>query len=292
MGDDGQITINYNTGSPDQIAQKVKWINNMAVDSGNGDVTISWNDNTTTSFERLFKWINGMSLADNGNITLTWNDGSTSSPGSMKWIKNISINSNGNQKVKITWNDNTEQEIGEPINYILQMAVNANNHLIVRYSDPLKRGNVSYDGYTDWTDLGLISQQYEYGAGSAAYNLSWTGIGSLIDDGIEAKTIACTINPTAFINSAVDTVTLISGVLKGQIMVEVEVPGEQGEEGTTKWEKQDIELTLNSSNTTVTKQLTGLQFEITTNIESSGAATTDFINLSITGIGLSFSTSS
>jgi hypothetical protein len=81
----------------------------MSIDTTNGDTTITWNDDTTTPFAKLIKWISGMSIADNGAVTLTWNDGTTSSPlaNPMKWIKNVTVNSSGNQKLRITWNDNT-----------------------------------------------------------------------------------------------------------------------------------------------------------------------------------------
>ena len=81
-----------------------------------------------------------------------------------------------------------------------------------------------------------------------------------------------TVNPAAFISRAVNTVTVAAGTLSGS-------------------NGSDTISNLNLAGaTSVTKQLTGLQFEVDSGIASSGAATTDFINLSIEGMGLLFST--
>jgi hypothetical protein len=156
----------------------------------------------------------------------------------------------------------------------MNMTVTQNNHLLVRYSDPNKRaGGLTYNNIDGWTDLGQITQQYEYDNGSTATNLEWIGIGQLIDDGENNKKLKFIINPTAFINAAVDTITITAGSIDGS-------------NGT------DTITALDLTTAIVNKTLTGLQIEIDSGIVSSGAATTDFINLSITGMGLSFSTSS
>lgn len=154
----------------------------------------------------------------------------------------------------------------------MNIAVNENNHLLVRYSDPVRRttGGITYNNIDGWTDLGQITQQYEYGDGSAVTGLNWVGIGQLIDDGTNNKVIKFNISPTAFINAAVDTVVITAGTLDGT-------------DGT------DTVTALDLTTATVTKTLTGLQFEIDSGIASGGAATTGFINLSISGMGLSFS---
>ena len=97
------------------------------------------------------------------------------------------------------------------------MAVNENNHLLVRYSDPVRRaaGGITYNNIDGWTDLGQITQQYEYEDGSVATELDWIGIGQLIDDGTNNKIIKFNISPTAFINAAVDIVTVTAGTLDG-----------------------------------------------------------------------------
>ena len=275
---DGTLTVKYNNGATDSVFSKaVKWITGVQV-ADDGTITVSYNNNDPAYVaSQKLKWINDITLADNGTLIVRYNNGSpdTAFTNKIKWISECSINTGssegeGNQKFHITWNDGTEEDIGNPINYIMNMAVNENNHLLVRYSDPAKRGGTTYNGIDGWTDLGQITQQYEYGNGSVATGLTWIGVGQLIDLGTGNKTIRFTINPTAFINNAVNTVTVIAGTIRGN-------------NGT------NTIAALNLTTATVTKTLTGLQFEIDSGIASSGAATIDFINLAIVDMGLSFS---
>lgn len=282
VADNGTITISYNNNSADtEIANKLKWLTNATLAS-NGTLTLSWNNGTAdTIFPNMFKWINGMNVAADGTVTLTWNNGDDNTVYSrlIKWINGCSVNTGnnegeGNQRLHITWNDETAEDIGNPINYVMNMIVNENNHLLVRYSDPAKRvGGITYNNLDGWIDLGQITQQYEYGTGSTATGLEWVGVGQLIDNGSSNKIIKFTINPIAFIQAAVNSVAVTAGTLNGT-------------NGT------DTITALNLRTATVTKMLTGLQFEIDSGIASSGAAATNFINLSITGMGLSFNATS
>ncbi len=282
LAENGTLTVSYNNGSTDTVfTNRIRWLTNATL-TNNGTLTLNWNNGTAdTVYANMFKWISGMSVAANGTVTLTWNNGDSNTvyENLMKWISGCTINTgttegDGNQKLHILWNDGAEEDIGNPINYIMSMAVNPNNHLLVRYSDPARRASgITYNGINGWTDLGEITQQYEYNSGSAATGLEWIGIGQLIDRGSGNKTLRFTINPTAFINRAVNIVTVTAGTLNGT-------------NGT------DTITALNLRTATVTKMLTGLQFEIDSGIASSGAAATNFINLSITGMGLSFSTAS
>lgn len=280
IADDGTVTVNYNNDDPAYVAkQKLKWINDITL-ADDGTLTVSYNNNSAdTVFAKKIKWLTGASVANNGTLKLSWNNGTADTvyPNLFKWITGCKVNTDegeevGNQKLHITWNDDKEEDIGNPINYIMNMAVNKNNHLLVRYSDPAKRaGGITYNETDGWTDLGQITQQYEYDDKSTATGLTWIGVGQLIDSGTGNKKLRFTINPTAFINKAVNKVTVSEGIISGN-------------NGTDK-------ITVLSLKTaTVIKTLTGLQFEIDSGITSSGAAATSFINLVIEGMGLSFST--
>ena len=276
---DGTLTVGYNNGATDSVFSKVvKWITDVQV-ADDGTVTVRYNNNDPAYVaSQKLKWINDITLADNGTLIVRYNNGSpdTAFTNKIKWISECSINTGssegeGNQKFHITWNNGTEEDIGNPINYIMNMAVNENNHLLVRYSDPAKRADgTTYNGIDGWTDLGQITQQYEYGDRSTVTGLTWIGVGQLIDRGTDNKILRFTINPTAFINNAVNTVIVIAGTVNGN-------------NGT------DTITALNLTTATVAKTLTGLQFEIDSGIVSSGAAATSFINLVIEGMGLSFS---
>lgn len=283
LTDNGTLTVSYNNNSVDTVfANKIKWLTGATL-ANNGTFTLSWNNGTAdTVYANMFKWISGMTVAANGTVTLTWNNGDSNTvyDNLMKWISGCVINTElntgdgegtGNQKFHIIWNDGTEEDVGNPINYIMNMAVNENNHLLVRYSDPARRvSGLTYNNIDGWTDLGQITQQYEYGDGSVVTGLNWIGIGQLIDDGTNNKIIKFNISPAAFINATVDTVTVTAGTLDGT-------------DGTNTITALDL------TTATVTKTLTGLQFEIDSGIASGGAAATGFINLSIASMGLSFS---
>ncbi len=62
------------------------------------------------------------------------------------------------QRLKVKYTvGNEEVLIGEPINYIVETVIsNKNYHLLVRYSDPAKKGKISYDNKNDWVDLGAV----------------------------------------------------------------------------------------------------------------------------------------
>ena len=282
IADDGTVTINYNNDDPAYVAsQRLKWINDITL-ADNGTLTVSYNNNSAdTVFVNKIRWLTDATVANNGTLTLIWNNGTANTvyPNLFKWISGCTVNigeseGTGNQKFHITWNDGVEEDVGNPINYIMTMAVNENNHLLVRYSDPTKRvGGLTYNSIDGWTDLGQITQQYEYGDGSVATGLTWIGVGQIIDRGTGNKILRFTINPTAFINAAVNTVTVTAGTLNGT-------------DGTNTITALDL------TTATVTKTLTGLQFEIDSGIKSDGAAATGFINLAITDMGLSFSTTS
>lgn len=282
IANDGTVTFGHTHEADTVFSNIIQWVTGVTINN-DGTVTFTWNNGTAdTVFSNIIQWISSVNLAADGTLTVGYNNGAADSVFNkvVKWISGCAINTElntgdgegtGNQKFHITWNDGTEEDVGNPINYIMNMAVNENNHLLVRYSDPARRiGGLTYNSIDGWTDLGQITQQYEYGDGSVVTGLNWIGIGQLIDDGTNNKVIKFNISPAAFINAAVDTVTITAGTLDGTNGI-------------------DIVTALDLTTATVTKTLTGLQFEIDSGIASGGAAATGFINLSITGMGLSFS---
>lgn len=170
---DGTLTVGYNNGAADSVFSKaVKWITGVKI-ADDGTVTVSYNnDDPASVVSKRLKWISGMSVAANGTVTFTWNNGDSNTvyENLMKWISGCAINTElntgdgegtGNQKFHITWNDGREEDVGNPINYIMNMTVDENNHLLARYSDPARRaaGGITYNNIDGWTDLGQITQQ-------------------------------------------------------------------------------------------------------------------------------------
>lgn len=169
IADDGTVTINYNNDDPAYVAsQRLKWINDITL-ADNGTLTVSYNNNSAdTVFVNKIKWLTDATVANNGTLTLIWNNGTANTvyPNLFKWISGCTVNigeseGTGNQKFHITWNDGREEDVGNPINYIMNMTVDENNHLLARYSDPARRaaGGITYNNIDGWTDLGQIIQQ-------------------------------------------------------------------------------------------------------------------------------------
>jgi len=151
VNDDGTIIINY-THNDDLILEKcLKWIKNIVLDPTTGRFTVTYNHDTNatgepTTYTTYLDWINNVDFnTNNGTLTFGHTHGAdTIFTNAIKWPSNISINTGvtegeGNQKLHITWNNGNELDIGNPINYIMDMQVNNNNHLLVKYSDPARR---------------------------------------------------------------------------------------------------------------------------------------------------------
>lgn len=90
----------------------------------------------------------------------------------------------GTQRVIITYANGDSVQIGEPLNYIIATAIDNRYHLLVYYSDPAKRNafspKASYDGKTDWADLGYIGNGT--GVGAIAGEESDVGVSSVANN--------------------------------------------------------------------------------------------------------------
>ena len=123
-----------------------------------------------TYFVGYLDKIIGITVSNDGWMTVTYNSGETHTVETrINWIKNVEINTGdiegeGNQKIKITYNNNSQADIGNPLNYIMRSAIRPSDyHLLVLYSDPARRQQLkdegiaaSYDGRNDWFDLGSV----------------------------------------------------------------------------------------------------------------------------------------
>lgn len=284
VNDAGTLTVNYNNGDPAYVAEnRIKWINSITM-SDTGTLQINYNNGSDpTVFTNMVQWLTGASVADNGTLTFTWNNGTANTvyTNLLRWVSSLSIDTGttegeGTQKLKMRWNNMTaaesDIEIGNPINYIMEATVNNENHLLVRYSDPVRRtSGISYNGRSGWTDLGIITHNYEYNVGDNVNGLEWIGVGQLVDSGVanSKKKVRFIISPARMLNPAITRATVTNGTLTGT-------------NGT------DNITSLNLSAATVLSTPTGLVFEVKTAIATSGAASTSFINLAVASLALSF----
>lgn len=157
----------------------VSEIANIAIDS-QGNMTITYQDPTKEPavFEHAIKSISNVAVDPNHRLVINYNYGNPdviTNP--FKSIIDTYIQTEssqgagegtGDQTLRVVYDDGLAPvAIGDPINYIMETAINDEGHLLVWYSDPMHRKDsnktlVSYNGKGDaqngyWVDLGLIS---------------------------------------------------------------------------------------------------------------------------------------
>lgn len=111
---------------------------------------------TTTQTIGLLNDIEKVSITAAGKITIEYSAAANASF-QLKYPSTIALDSSS-QKLKVTYTDNSTALIGDPINYVLETAIptegNYRYHLLIRYN--VKKGTVSYNGKSDWFDLGAV----------------------------------------------------------------------------------------------------------------------------------------
>ena len=280
IAQDGTITISYNHNGNKTFTRIMKWISSLSL-AADGTLTINYNTGESQSItNNKIKWINSVSTADGRTLVFTYNDNTTTSIG-LTLPNDISINTGdtegaGNQKIKVTWTNGNTQDIGNPINYIMETAIDNNQHLLVRYSDPLRRAQldtVTWNNKNGWTDIGSLKVPYVY-TDPSAIGLQWSGLGILTNsDETEYMNITFTMPLTQFIDSNISSIEVSDGKLY--------VKSEDGTHDLTG-------ITLDSTNTTITKTLSGLKFQIQTTFANLQTATIEIISVLVNELDLEF----
>lgn len=137
-----------------------------------------------------YNTIDSFDVSADGTITIGYtHDDDTVISKKVKWITSTEIltgntEGTGNQKIKINYNDGTNEVIGNPLNYIIATAIDNRYHLLIYYADPAKRSAFSpkatYDGKNDWADLGYIGNGT--GVGAIAGKESDSGVASVAEN--------------------------------------------------------------------------------------------------------------
>lgn len=162
LADNGTVTFTYTTSDSEVLENKIKWITTIEL-AANGTLTINYNDGTQEVFDKKIQWITDITLTDEGVLTINYNNDIPAFTKSLVWPVRIEFDSRdneadpGTQVIKVTYNNGTIETIGQPLNSIMRMEVNpVNYHLLVLFTNPTKRGTVTYDGITGWVDYGTI----------------------------------------------------------------------------------------------------------------------------------------
>ena len=278
MSSSGNVSVNYNTDQSFIIGQ-VKWIHSIELNS-DGTLAINYNTGERQLIEdHKIKWIDSAQLTNGHVLIFTYND-ATSDTFNLILPNNVTINTGtlqgeGTQKVRVSWTNGEYAEIGNPINYIMQAAVNDNEHLLVRYSDPVRRAlstTVNWDGKSGWTDIGSLKVPYIYGD-PAATNLKWSGMGMITDSETGHLSVVFTMPLTQLLDQNITAVNITNGRLYVDSQSSI----------------HDLNnFVMNSTNTTVTKTLSGLEFQVQTEYENSGGASIEIATIFINQLSLSF----
>lgn len=280
IAQDGTITISYNHNGNKTFTKIMKWITSLSL-AADGTLTINYNTGESQSItNNKIKWINSVSTVDGRTLVFTYNDNTTTSIG-LTLPNDISINTGniegeGNQKIKVDWTNGSSQDIGNPINYIMEAAVDDNQHLLVRYSDPVRReqlDTVTWKNKTGWTNIGSLKVPYVY-TDPSAIGLQWSGLGILTNSNeTEYMNISFTMPLTQFIDSNISSINVLDG--------ELYVKSQDGVHDLTG-------VTLDSTNTMVTKTLSGLKFQIQTTFTNLQIATIEIVSVLVNGLDLEF----
>ena len=131
-----------------------------------------------TYYVGYFNKIDNINVTDQGLITIDYSYADTETY-QLKLPTNVTIDTgvtegSGTQKVQITYSDGTTSTIGQPLNYIMETAIDSRYHLLAYYSDPARRAaltnKATYDGKSDWADLGYIGNGTGMGAAIGTEN--------------------------------------------------------------------------------------------------------------------------
>ena len=279
VSDDGTVTFGRSHGSDVTFSKLIKWCTGVTINNS-GTVTFSWNNGTSdTVLSNVIKWISNVQLGTNGTLTVSYNNGSPDSVFNLNWPVSMGVNTSisstesmqgtGNQKLYINWANGAYQQIGEPINYVMEMAVNsANNHLLAYYSDPERRryGNITYNGISGWTDIGEINAQtYDYNSGDSITMSTWTGNGIVDDDGTNTQKLSFTMSINGTINKNINNIIILGGrVITGSFNVSLQ------------------------NNASISQTFGGLLFEVDTGVASSGSSSHRFSSTLVTNLRLRF----
>jgi len=125
-----------------------------------------------TYYVGYFNKIDNINVTNAGLITIDYSYANTETY-QLKLPTNVTIDTGvtegtGTQKITITYSDGTSSVIGQPLNYIMETAIDSRYHLLAYYSDPARRAALvnpaTYNGKSDWADLGYIGNGTGMGA--------------------------------------------------------------------------------------------------------------------------------
>ena len=179
LANDGTITVTYNTPDENnpsnpkqQVINTIKWIKSIDLNQA-GTLTVTYNTldqsstqnpkpNETVSFPNALKSISSVTHALNteadhgrkGELYINYNN-NTRNMIELDLLTDVSLDQDTGI-ITTEWNNDFVQRIGA-VNFIKNLAIDSSGNLLVKYSNPQERGDISVGGDVGWTLLGKVA---------------------------------------------------------------------------------------------------------------------------------------
>ena len=143
LAENGVVTLHFSYGQDQVLTNKVRWITGTTFNP-DGTLTFEYNYGEPDVYTKEIQWIDNIALSAAGEFRVQYNNGEPDYVTTLRWPIDIQVNTgvaegDGTQKLVITYNDGTTEEVGQPINYIMQTVIDSRYHLLALYSDPERR---------------------------------------------------------------------------------------------------------------------------------------------------------
>lgn len=166
----------------------IKWIKNMYLDPEDGSLNVEWNYRQNENWEPIDvnqKFPNIMSRIT--DIRINTSDDLANSSTENDVNKNITQDDIG--KIAYQINNGEYQSIGEPINYVKEMALDSENRILARFAlTPDNVGTFTHasrfdptEEPNDWISIGNVTTNFQIGPDENIEQAFWSGVGKVTE---------------------------------------------------------------------------------------------------------------
>lgn len=155
--DDGTIVKSYTHRADKSFDRRIKWVDSFRI-MDDGSILVDYNTGARDNFLKLLKWIDSLNVTDDGDLVIKFNTDHGEKRFQLNWVKSISLSEDkgggllDDKHLKTTTVKGQTASIGDPINYILDVYLTSDYHLMLLYNDKTHRGDPAADGNTKIDD--------------------------------------------------------------------------------------------------------------------------------------------
>lgn len=169
LDEDGTITITYTHDNDTVYTNKLKWIEEVTLDTSNGHFTIIYNydtesDGTTTKYETDLDWVSSITMADDGTVTIHHITGTFETLSEkIKWVDDVVLSTDGT--LTIDFNDGSSTIFNKEIKWITDVSLSDNGKFTISFNneDSSYTTNIVWVKNLTVNDDGTISVVYNDG---------------------------------------------------------------------------------------------------------------------------------